>query len=81
MSRKPVVQAQLHDGFHIPGVGQFDKVLPPSNKSLLGFKLELDDKGTLFMSWLDGKYTKEYLIGAANIKVATLAPYLTETDK
>jgi len=77
---KQVVHAQLHDGFHIPGVGEFQKVLPPSNKTLANFRLDLTESGALFMSWTEGKYTKQYLIGAANVKIATLAPVLTPTD-
>lgn len=68
---KKVTYAQLHDGFFVPGMknGQFDKTLPPANKTLDNLEMELQDSGALSVSWADGKYRKSITVAAANIKI------------
>lgn len=80
---KPVVHAQLHDGFFVQGMGnkggQFDKSLPPTNKTLTNFTMELQDNGTLYCKWEDGIYSKGFTIAAANVKYAQHPPVLTKS--
>ncbi len=73
---KPVTFAQLHDVIHVPGVGQFDKSLKLSTKTLADFKIELEDGGHLTVSWTEGKYSKQMVVGAAMVKAVVLAPQL-----
>jgi hypothetical protein len=68
---KPVVQAQLYEGFFIHGVGELPKTLPPQNKTLSNFAMTLQDNGALFVEWDEGAYRKSFTLGAASVKVAT----------
>lgn len=68
---KPVIHAQLHEGFFIQGLtggGNVKNTLPPDNKTLKNFKMTLQENGTLLLEWEDGIYTKSYTVAAANIR-------------
>lgn len=73
---KPVIYAQLHTGFFVPGIknGNFKETLPAHDKTLKNFKMTLEDSGTLSLEWEDGVYTKHFSIAAANVKVCQHPP-------
>lgn len=76
MSR-PVVFAELHDGFFVPGMGavggQFKKTLPPE-KTLKDFSMALEDDGSLTLKWAEAGFWQTVSVGAATVKIARLAP-------
>lgn len=73
---KPVLQAQLYEGFFIQGVGELPKTLPPQNKTLSNFAMTMQDNGALLVEWDEGAYRKSFTLGAASVKVATHPPVL-----
>lgn len=83
MSRR-VVNAELHDGFFVPGMGhlggQFKKTLPPE-KTLKNFKMFLEDDGSITLNWEEGKFLKQISVGAATVKIAVLEPQLIKEEK
>lgn len=73
---KKVSHVQLHDGFFLPnGGGQIGNTLPPVNKTLPNLEMFLLDSGQVQMEWGNSVPSKSrYVIGAANVKGALLAP-------
>jgi len=71
---KPVIQAQLYEGFFIHGVGELSKTLPPQNKTLANLAMTLLDNGSLFVEYDEGGWRKSFTLGAASVKVATHPP-------
>ena len=69
MANKPVVYAKLKAPFHIPNIGQVNHTLPPENKmsKMPNLKMELQDNGTLLLTWDEGAYTKSYTVAQSNI--------------
>jgi hypothetical protein len=71
---KPVIQAQLYEGFFIHGLGELPKTLPPQNKTLQNLAMTLLDNGSLLVEWDEGAWRKSFTLGAATVKVATHPP-------
>jgi len=77
-----VTWAKLHTGLFIPGgIGNLTDTLPPQGKTIKDFKMLLQDSGALILQWTEGSYTKRYMVGAANVAGALLAPVLTESTE
>ncbi len=71
MAKRVAIFAQLHDGFFLPVGGQFDKTLPPKNKTLPNFSMFYQEEtGTLILQWAGN----EFVLGAANVKAVQLVP-------
>lgn len=76
---KQVRYVQLKEAFFINGVkggGQFDKTLPPANKTMPDLTMSLDDNGNCFVEWTEGNYKRSFTIPHSNIKVAEHVPLL-----
>lgn len=58
----------------MPKGGNFKATLPPTDKSLPQFNMELQDSGNLRVEWIEGDYLKGFEIGAASIIVCQFAP-------
>ena len=68
---KPVIHAQLYEGFFVHGVGEIQKTLPPQNKTLSNLVMTLQDNGALLIEYDEANYRKSFTLGAASVKVAT----------
>ena len=68
---KPVIHAQLYEGFFVHGVGEIQKTLPPQNKTLPNLEMTLQDNGALLIEYDEANYRKSFTLGAASVKVAT----------
>lgn len=74
---KQVIHAQLHEGFFIPGMptgGNFKQTLPPADKTLKNFKMNLQENGSLLVEFEDAGYLKSFSVASANIRIAVFAP-------
>lgn len=67
---KPVVHAELNDGFFIPGMpnGNFTKTLPNPGKTLKNFTMTLQDNGHLLLEWEDGNFIRSYTVSPGNLR-------------
>lgn len=77
-----VTWAKLHAPLFIPRDGglagmNLKDTLPPDNKTLKNFKMTLQEGGSLILSWEEGKYTRRYMVGAANVAGAMLESVVT----
>jgi hypothetical protein len=67
---KPVIYAQFHTTFFIPGVtngGNMKTTLTPGSSSLRNLEMNLEDNGMLLLEWTDGGFRHRYRVAAANI--------------
>ena len=66
---KPVTYAKLKNVFFIPEVGQVDNTLPPNNKQdkMKNLKMELQDNGSLLLTWTVGNFLRSYTVSESNI--------------
>lgn len=80
---KPVIYAELSAGFFVPGMsnGNFTKMLPNPGKTLQGFKMTLQDNGSLLLEWEDGKFIKSYTVSPGNLVGCVHPSFLKEEPK
>lgn len=73
---RKVLRAFLHDNIFIPGGqgGDLGNVLPPSKKNLPDFTMHLLDNGQLLVEWGSDPNRTRFVVGAATVKGALLAP-------
>lgn len=83
MSKQRVNHIELYESFFIPGgVGQIEKTMPPSKKTLPNLKMFILDNGQALIEWGNNPNNPtRCLIGAASVKVAILMSEAPEPAK